>query len=100
MNRHNEYDQETSELPSALAGVRVLDFSQMMMGPWGTQFLGDMVADVIKIERPDVGEWERSLTGMGELLVGESVFFIRQSADAAEGIRAFVEKRHPTFEVR
>jgi crotonobetainyl-CoA:carnitine CoA-transferase CaiB-like acyl-CoA transferase len=26
----------------ALEGVRVLDFTQMMMGPWATQFLGDM----------------------------------------------------------
>jgi crotonobetainyl-CoA:carnitine CoA-transferase CaiB-like acyl-CoA transferase len=60
----------------ALEGVRVVDFTQMMLGPWGTQFLGDMGAEVIKIERPKVGEWERGLLAMGELLGGDSPFFL------------------------
>lgn len=60
----------------ALEGVRILDFSQMMMGPWGTQFLGDMGAEIIKVERPGAGEWERGLRSMGELLAGESPYFL------------------------
>lgn len=60
----------------ALDGVRIIDFTQMMLGPWATQFLGDMGADVIKIERPKVGEWERGLRAMGELLGGDSPFFL------------------------
>jgi len=48
----------------AREGIRVLDFSQMMLGPWGTQFLGDMGAEVLKIERPGVREWERGLPAM------------------------------------
>ncbi len=63
-------------METALNGVHVLDFSQMMLGPWGTQFLGDYGADVIKVERPGVGEWERGLRAMGRLVRdGNSAFF-------------------------
>jgi crotonobetainyl-CoA:carnitine CoA-transferase CaiB-like acyl-CoA transferase len=67
---------DANTITSVLDGIRVIDFTQMMLGPWGTQFLGDFGADVIKVERPGRGEWERSLAAMGELLGGDSPFFM------------------------
>ncbi len=52
-------------MPQPLDGVKVVDFTQAMLGPSAVQLLADHGADVIKIERPLVGDLLRSAMGEG-----------------------------------
>ena len=60
--------------PGALAGLRVLDLTRVLAGPWCAMLLGDMGADVIKVESPLGGDDTR---GWGPpFLAGESSYYL------------------------
>ena len=48
-------------MTSALAGIRILDFTRYQQGPYATVMLGDMGAEVWKVEEPGSGDYGRRL---------------------------------------
>ena len=61
-------------MDSALEGIRVVDMTEAMAGPWCGMLLGDFGADVIKVERPGTGDQAR---GWGPPFAGpESAYFL------------------------
>jgi len=59
----------------ALAGIRVLDFSRVLAGPYCTMVLGDLGADIVKVERDGVGDDLRQW-GPPFMPDGESTYFL------------------------
>ena len=57
-----------------LMGIRVLDLSQFLAGPYGTMILGDLGAEVLKIELPEKGDGSREMPP--HFLHGQSGYFL------------------------
>ncbi|MFI5155757.1 MAG: CaiB/BaiF CoA transferase family protein, partial [Chitinophagales bacterium] len=57
-------------MKQALEGVKVLDFSQLLQGPFASQMLGDLGADVIKVERYGEGDIYRGMTFFNQWIAG------------------------------
>jgi len=79
---------------NALDGIRVLDLSRVLAGPWCTQTLADLGADVIKIERPGSGDDTR--TWGPPFLVGDDG---QASREAAYYLGANRNKRSVTCDI-
>ena len=56
-----------------LAGIRVLDLTRVLAGPFATSLLADLGADVIKVERPGDGDETRHIAPLRD---GESHYFL------------------------
>lgn len=75
-------EQKTQDQPAvgALSHLRVLDLSRILAGPWCSQNLADMGAEVIKVERPGKGDdtrawgppWIRDVKGVD---TGNSTYY-------------------------
>lgn len=65
---------EAGRAPLPLAGLTVLDLSRVLAGPYATQLLGDLGADVWKIERPGAGDETRAWGP--PFVAGESAYFL------------------------
>ena len=57
----------------SLAGIRILDLTRILAGPYATMILGDLGAEIIKIEQPEVGDEAR---GFGPFKNDFSLYFM------------------------
>ncbi len=57
----------------ALSGIKVVDTTSALAGPYATMLLGDMGADIIKVEQPDAGDMSRQY---GPFVKGEGSYFL------------------------
>ena len=91
-------------MPGPLDGIRVLDLTRALAGPYCTLMLGDMGADVVKVEMPGSGDETRGWGSPADFINGESTYFMSISRnkrsvtldlkqpDAREVLRKLIER--------
>jgi crotonobetainyl-CoA:carnitine CoA-transferase CaiB-like acyl-CoA transferase len=96
----------TSRSTGPLSGVKILDLSTVVLGPYATQLLGDMGADVVKVEN-GAGDIMRHAgpspaTGMGAIYMGlnrnkRAILLDLKTADGLEAIKRLVKQSDVFF---
>ncbi|MEJ7931638.1 CaiB/BaiF CoA-transferase family protein [Ramlibacter sp. AN1015] len=81
-------------MKTALGHIKVLDLTRVLAGPWGTQILADMGAEVIKIERPGAGD---DLRGWGPPFLKDPEG--KDTSDAAYFLSANRGKKSVTLDI-
>ena len=70
---------QQDQQPMALAGLKVLDLSRILAGPYATQLFADLGADVVKVENPDGGDdtrrWGPPFTSKADGGRGDAAYF-------------------------
>ena len=81
----------------ALAGYRIIDLTQMLAGPICGMRLGDLGADVVKVEPPASGEFTRTHSLAGAYVNGEATTFLALNRNKRS---VAIDLKHPSLQSR